>query len=255
MARERGYFEYPDGLTPGRSKDGGWSQLLYNGDGDLVDHGTFFPEEHEDDAGGDEATPGSPDWVIPAAIWIAVSAVATVVAVKAAPPVKKWWNEDALPAIRAKWKGFGKASEAHNQAATTEIIPLSGASSASFSEEVDDALEEHQASMSSKEAQQRLLAILMAAAFIAEQLRRLSNARVEVEVGLPELDSAMEKLTAQQVTASINLMLEANASLIDEETSEQFMTIFGGGRFVEGQYVALRNEKIKDALRLTDGAV
>jgi hypothetical protein len=65
----------------------------------------------------------------------------------------------------------------------------------------------------------------------------------------------MEKLTAPQLTDSTNRMLETNSSLLDAETSNELMKIFGGGRFVDGQYVPLRNEKIKDALRLSDGEV
>jgi len=43
------------------------------------------------------------------------------------------------------------------------------------------------------------------------------------------------------------------ASLLDDETSAGLMKVFGGGRFVDGQYVPLRNEKIKDVLRLSEG--
>ncbi len=92
--------------------------------------------------------------------------------------------------------------------------------------------------------------MLTAAAFIADQMRMLSDARIEDDEGFPALKSAMEKLTTQQVTDSINRMLEKNASLLDEEKSAEFMRIFGGGRFVDGVYVPLRNEKIKEALRL-----
>ncbi|MDG4755758.1 hypothetical protein O7630_32960 [Micromonospora sp. WMMD718] len=48
-------------------------------------------------------------------------------------------------------------------------------------------------------------------------------------------------------------MLEANSSLLSDETTAALMKIFEGGRFIEGEYLPLRNDKIKDALRLTDG--
>jgi hypothetical protein len=140
-----------------------------------------------------------------------------------------------------------------SQAATAEMATLSSAASADFPNEVDAALEEHGISMSSAEAQKRLLALLMAAAFIADQMRALSSARIEDDAASLELKRAMEKLTAPKITDSINRMLEANASLLDEETSVELMKIFGGGRIVDGQYVPLRNEKIKDALCLTVG--
>ncbi len=115
---------------------------------------------------------------------------------------------------------------------------------------MDLALGNHSTNMTSAEAQKRLLALLTAAAFIADQVRALSHARIEDDDAAPELRSALEKLTAAQVTDSVNRALEANPSLLDEETSAEFMEIFGGGQFVEGRYVPLRNERVREALRL-----
>ncbi|MGO2188161.1 MAG: hypothetical protein ACTH4Y_07930 [Microbacterium gubbeenense] len=42
MAKIYGYFEYDDSLTPGHSDDGGLSQLLFNSEGKLSDHATFY---------------------------------------------------------------------------------------------------------------------------------------------------------------------------------------------------------------------
>ena len=40
------------------------------------------------------------------------------------------------------------------------------------------------------------------------------------------------------LTHTINRMLEANASLLDDETSAIFTKIFGGGQVVDREYVA-----------------
>jgi hypothetical protein len=79
--------------------------------------------------------------------------------------------------------------------------------------------------------------------FSEEQIRMLRNARIEDF----ELKSTMETLTPEQVGDSIKLMLETNPSLLDE-----LGKILGKSR-VDGGYVPLRNEKNKEALRLTDG--
>ncbi|MFB7915379.1 hypothetical protein [Streptomyces sp. NPDC056061] len=107
--------------------------------------------------------------------------------------------------------------------------------------------------MGGAEAQKRLLALLTAAAFIADRMRAPARARIEDDGASPELTSAMEKLTAPQITDSINRALETNSSLLDEETSAEFMKIFGGGRIVAGRYVPLQYEEIREALRLTGG--
>jgi hypothetical protein len=142
-------------------------------------------------------------------------------------------------------------SEVDSQTVAAGLTALDSAVTKDFANEVNVALDEHQASMSSAEAQERLLAILVAAAFIAEQMRMLSNARIEDAP--PELRNAMDKLTVPQLTDSMNRMPESNASLLDDETSAGLMKVFGGGRFVDGQYVPLRNENVKDVLRLNEG--
>lgn len=212
----------------------------------------------------DSGTLGRPDWrrvekdeaeeseeapdLLKVAIGFAVGVVVTIAAVKAAPHIKSRLN-----ALKSKRNRRSEASEADSRAATGELATLSRTARADFSSEVDAALEDCGTTMSSAEAQRRLLALLMAAAFIADQMRALSNARIEDIDASLELKSAMEKLTAPQITDSINRALETDSSLLDEATSAELMKIFGGGRVVHGQYVPLRNDKIKDALRLTSG--
>jgi len=107
--------------------------------------------------------------------------------------------------------------------------------------------------VSSEEAQRRIAMIMVAAAFIADQIRALSRARVENAEAPRELRTALAKLSAADLTDTVNRMLEANSSLLSDDTSAAFMKIFEGGRVVEGEYVPLRHNKVRDALRLTNG--
>lgn len=91
--------------------------------------------------------------------------------------------------------------------------------------------------------------IMIAAAFIADQKRALSDARVEDAEAPQELRIALTKLSAADLTDTVNRMLQANSSLLSDETSAALMKIFEGGRFVEGMYVPLRNDKVRGALR------
>ena len=246
------YYEpiLPDGhhLGLSRKNDGAFSGNSFDDSGALGRPDWRRVDKDEADSLSNVDAPDPSATVLKVAIGVAVVVVGTIVAIKAAPHMKSRWND-----IKSKWNRRSETSEADSQAATAEMATLSSTEHADFSNEVDAALEEHGTSMSSAEAQKHLLAILMAAAFIADQMRALSNARIEDDDASLELKSAMEKLTAPQITDSINRMLEANASLLDEETSAEFMKVFGGGRIVDGPYVPLRNDKIKDALRLTDG--
>nr|WP_221381997.1 hypothetical protein [Actinoplanes polyasparticus] len=163
--------------------------------------------------------------------------------VAAAPRIRRWWGDEALPAARTGWKWITRQDQV-----AAPGVPTAAAEA--FCREVDVALEGSRASISSAESQQYLLEILMAAAIIADRMRTLSNADVEDDASLPELKIAMQKLTAREVTNTINQMLTAEVSILDNETSELFAKIFGGGHVVDGEYVPLTNDKIKDVLSL-----
>lgn len=241
------YYEpiLPDGhhLALSRKNDGAFSGNSFDDSGALGRPDWRRVDRGESNSRDDADAPAT---VLKAAM-VAASAVATIAAIKAAPHAKRWWND-----FRSTWNGRSEAGEPGSQAATAETATLGIAASADFSSEVAAVLDEDSISMSSAEVQQRLLAILLAGAFIADQMRVLSSARVEDADAPLELASALEKLSAPQVTDTINRMLQANTSLLDEETSAEFMRIFGGGRIIDGRYVPLRNGKVKDALRLTD---
>ncbi|GAA4227844.1 hypothetical protein GCM10022254_16530 [Actinomadura meridiana] len=199
--------------------------------------------------GKDEVhSPSKADTVRNVTVGVVMGVVVTSVAIKAAPRIKSRWND-----LKAKRNRNSEASEADGRAATTEMADLSSTAPVDFPKEVDVTLEDFSVSMDSAEVQRRLIAILVAAAFIADQMRALSNARTEDDGASLDLKSTMEKLTAPNIVGGMNRMLAANSSLLDEETSAEIMKLFGGGRFVDGQYVPLRNAKIKDVLRLTDG--
>jgi len=247
MAEIHGTFEFPDGLTPRQSKQGGLSQLLSDQDGNLVGHGHFVPD---DDDGVDYSYNGSQEddsltsnedaEALGAIIGLAI--VAIYGAVKAAPHLKRWWLGRVLPRLRSRWP-FKKQTVPE---LTTPLALISAVSAtpADFSAAVEVALEDSRRGMTSEEAQRRLAATLAAAAFIAEQVRMLSNARLE-DGPFSELQSAMDKLTTQQATDAIKRMLSADTSLLDEDTTAELMSRFGS-RGIPGR------EAIRDVLRFTD---
>ncbi|MFG3645098.1 hypothetical protein ACGF3C_32980 [Micromonospora sp. NPDC047762] len=167
----------------------------------------------------------------------AVAVGGTILTVKAAPHIKGWIN-----GLRSKLSGEADSQPALDSDAET-----------SFTQQVELALEDFRAGMSSEEAQRRIAMIMIAAAFIADQIRALSHACVKDTEAPLEIRTALAKLSAADLTDTVNRMLEVNSSLLSEDTSAAFIKIFEGGRFVEGAYVPLRNEKIRDAFRLTSG--
>jgi len=218
--------------TPGRFRG------FFRGEGGIGGHAEFSKVDLRGPA------------VVGAAVVLAAGVLGTIVVMKNAPRIKRWWEDQAIPAAQTAWRRITRQHEAVADDVTAELAILSRVPLEAFSTEIDVALEDSRPSMSSAKAQQHLLKILMAASIIADSMRELSNARIEHHADLPELKKAMEKLTIQQVTDAINRMLATDPSPLDEESSQIFARIFGGGHFVEGKYVPLKSKGIKKALSL-----
>lgn len=228
------------GRPVGTHYSAGGSSPLARGDdtNKLETHATLGPVVDDDEGDATETA-------IQVAVGIAIGVVTTIGVIKATPHVKRW-----IKRLRSKWDGGSEEREVALETASAGVATLS---IAEFASEVDAALDEHRTSMSSAEAQKRVLAILMAAAFIADELRALSSA--QIEDGSPaELRKAIERLTAPQLTESLNRVLEADASLLDDRTSAELMNLFGGGRTSDGQYVPLLHDNVKEALSLPRAA-
>lgn len=221
--------------------------------------GNYMPDqpefsEIENPDGGSETTDSSN--LLTMAIVVAVSIGGTLVATKVAPHVKLWWNDKAYPSIVSNWRKLTKQEktaqcikcENSSQVDVFELASQSKTTAADFSMQIDKAFNNYKENMSSSEAQEHILAIMGAAAFIADEIRKLSNTCIKDDSEFLELKATMEKLVTQQVTDSINLILEQKSYILDEKTSLTFFKYFGGGGFVDGKYVSLQNEKVKEAL-------
>ncbi len=99
--------------------------------------------------------------------------------------------------------------------------------------------------MSSTEAQQRLVAALVARAFSDEQMRMLLNAQIEDTDGPEVSQVSLERLTPREVEQHVNLVLEANPHLVQE-----FAKLLWGDRAVDGATVPLQSESVTEAPRL-----
>lgn len=208
----------------------------------LETHGVLGPRIEKDD----DAEEGSD--LLKWAVVLAAGVLLGVGAIKVAPRIISWRKDRRAPTRSPS--DTGRADD-EAVAPGAAVVSSPAMDSAAFASGVDIALEDHRRSMSSAEAQRRLLAILMAGAFIADQMRALSNARVD-DGPSAELQETMDKLSTPQLTDSLNRMLEADASVLDDATAAALLEVFGGGQVVEGQFVPLSNEKIKRALRLPE---
>jgi hypothetical protein len=142
------------------------------------------------------------------------------------PYVVRWWKEKAAPTAKSAWKRATARRKANSQVAPVSDSSVSRARFVVSSTGVELAVAESKIRMSGAEWEQRFRAVLAAGAFKEEQQRILSNAQIEDDRTALETQSIAEQLTPQQFADRIQLMLEANPSLLDDATSAELMRVF-----------------------------
>ena len=201
--------------------------------------GEFMPVDIDDGNSDsvDDDTPGG-------TLWIFAGILAFWAGIRAYPHVKEWITATAVPGVKKFWKKIIKNEpEQAVECVATEI----GSTPEEFSRDIDLAVNEFHADMSSKEAQQRLLDIMREAIDMANKIRQLSNVVLKDEDRLAWRDT-LEKLTTQSVTDSINRILEGDVLALDEVQSKALTEYLNGTLIASGIFAPIENERIKDAL-------
>ena len=267
MPSEKMRVDYPEGthLSQSRQDPGGLNALVRDDEtGNLKGQATLHPIT-DDDAESD------PSRLLVLVTGAALGGIALgAAAVKVTPYVVNWWNERIVPAwndrmlpamqsrvrnlLRRKRRKQGALQDETAEATDAPALPLTEADivCVAFVEQVDALSGEPGTSMSQAEAEERLFAILIAAACIAEQIRALSGVRLESEDSerVELLSGAIRQLSTQRIADGINRLLESDTALLDEETVDQFMKLFKGARIPGQGYAPIRVEQLQEALRL-----
>jgi hypothetical protein len=215
MPRRLMWVEYGDDAELSRShkKEGDFSALTRDADGNLS-HATLSDAD-EFDLGPvadwthtpDESTTEQRTWSEEDVESLALLISAVVLAAR--PHVERWWKERALPAIKATNKAvrkrFTRSRRSDQALSPTEQVPST-----------DLAPGEARLTISTDEAEQRLLAALVARAFSDEQLRVLLNARIEGPDGQMGFTNLLQQFTPDQVETHVAMLLEANPRFLDD---------------------------------------
>ncbi|MFH9734420.1 hypothetical protein [Streptomyces sp. NPDC017260] len=258
MVRKRVEIEYEEGTQLGRSRDGDGASSpnlfvpgskgvkgqvkIYDideGEGDsLTDPPpvVYVTDEYGADSRARERL--EPEEIIEALVILIKAAE------RAAPHLKRWWNDQARPFMQSTRNRLARTRKTDSQAIAPESPTLVESVSSEASQELVASPEGCRASMSSVEARERFVAALVARVFSEEQLRTLRHARIEDEDGPLGLNGVMETLTPKRIEDSVTLMLEANPSLLNEETLAEIGKILGGGRGGRAPSIEKRNDRI-----------
>lgn len=254
MARIHGTYEYDDDdLTPGKKKEGGLHQNLYDDDGNLKGNARFIPDDDqpEKDYGSDYVDPYYAAQLAAEAeaeerrrererqenaelIARVLTFLATDGYEKAKPHAQRLWREKLAPAVQARREARARRkierqgrreqkrgtdqSESNVVATRVENEIIEGTAIAPTNDLLL-ASQEYRRNMSSSEAQARYAMALAAKAFSDEQLRMVANANVVEDEQFVELESALAKLPPAQVAQIIDQM-ELSPTVRADETSD-----------------------------------
>ncbi len=239
MGRIPGYYEWDDDdLTPGRKKEGGLHQNLFDADGSLKGSARFVPADEVDPdpiyvteyVTEHVYVPAEERRLTPEQQELADLIGEVLVAFlakgidRAKPHVKKWWAESVRPFVseqRARLfqprpKGASKANRAllnadlHTE--TSDQTPSEGAVSVS------------RPKMSSAEAQARYLAAMAARAFSEEQMRLVRSADIIDAEGVAEVEARIAELPPNEVRELMSRMV-TDPSMLSEETLAELASV------------------------------
>ena len=245
---------YPEGthLASSRNTDGAFRGTYLNDETNQIGGQAELFEvdrnEREDESNGS-------DDILAEVVATIIGAAATGIIVWATPKVKSWWQDSAYPSLKYRLSSLLLRNAEKDAGVNVEPvgrpeISLEGVSTEAFSTEVAVALADTRAVMGSEEAQRRFIAMIIAAAVVAEQFRRLQEAHIEGgEEELQKFRKALTDISTEPVVDLINKMLETNDGL-NEDAGPTLVELLGGGGRVDGKYVPLQFEQLQAAVRL-----
>ena len=160
----------------------------------------------------------------------AVLAALTIEGVKwATPRIARWWRGAAARDIKSTWRKVTTLRKSSKDLAARAPSSSSNARFVASSTGAEIAVAESKITMSSAEWEARYQAMLAAGAFTEQQRRILANAQIDDSTPALDAESTKEQLTPRQFAGRIARMLEANPSLLNDETSESVMALLGRG--------------------------
>lgn len=164
----------------------------------------------------------------------------------AAPKLRAWWRgvrtAKATPALAA-------GQPAEEAAEVVEVQVPTETEMRALGSEVEQAVAEQRAHMTSEEAQRRVVRLLIALAVAAQELRALRGATTGDDA--PQIVKDMvAQVCAVDVMEGLDRMLAAERDWLDPGDSARLLQLFGGGGEVAGVYQPLRVERVREVLQL-----
>lgn len=226
-------------LTPGKKKEGGLHQNLFDDEGNLKANARFIPDEEQTKREPEPEVVYEPVFLYDEAddrqraleqqesaqkLAEAATLVVAMLVAATTPHAKRWWQESARPAIHAR---RARRAERKAQKATVKGLVVAEATVVESTQDLIAAAEDvYRADMTSAEAQARYIAALAAKHFSNEQMRLVANANIVNGQGLEALQQTLAELSPEQVKGIIEAV-EAKPDLLNDELLAELGKLFG----------------------------
>ncbi len=207
-------------------------------------------------------------------LYDAIETILALVAIKvceyayyaAKPHVVNWWNTKLVPGVknlaaslkkkdikatkRLKKTKSDKAAT-HKRVTTTDIAVQNMNALNTLSGNIEIMYDEYIRNITSEEAQQHLINIVVLTACLAHEIKELSGVVIRDNEKLStQYQSDIEQITQQKVMQGLNNILTQNINLLDAETEEKFTTLMGCPIITGGKFQPIDRMQIKELLEI-----
>lgn len=236
MGRIRGHYEWDDDdLTPGKKREGGLHQNLFDSDGNLKGNARFVPDGEDESSETtyvtetvyihvEERRRSELEENIQELVRVAVDRLIDRGVEWAQPRISDWWHERAKPYAAAKRDNLRNKRAGRGKTSPTEVLntdePSASESPLSLS------VRPQRPKMSEAEAKARMLAAVAARAFSEEQLRMVADADIIGGLDPAALERSLAELPAEELRVLL-LAMATDPRMLTEESLANLASIIG----------------------------
>lgn len=245
MARQAGYYEWDDDLTPGKKKGGGWHQNLYDSERKLRGSARFVPIADLDNEpivitemvyvpAEERRCSEAQEALAQAAADIVMEFLRCGIEVSK-PFFKQFWHEKVAPFFQStadSWRHRRRAERRSKKKSRTSVKTTAEADSPSEDRSTEVAAPDEQPLMSSAEAKARLIAAAAACAYRDEQLRLVTASRIVDADSLEDVRVSLARLPREELSNIVENMV-CNPRFLEESSLAELAAYFGRSQQVE----------------------
>lgn len=239
VRRIPGYYEWDDDdLTPGRKKEGGLHQNLFDADGSLKGSARFVPADEVDPDPVYDTEYVTERVYVPAEerrltaeqqeLADLISEVLLTFMAKgierAKPHLKRWWMESVRPFVGEQRARLSQRRRRRPLKADRARFESDHLPDSSDQVPAESAVAASRPKMSSAEAQARYLAAMAARAFSEEQLRMVRSADIIDTENVAEVEARIAELPPSEVRELMSRMV-TDPSMLGEETLAELASV------------------------------